>query len=74
MFGVSCYKVHRKPFVKFDEKEIVCKLFDYEIPKPWIETQYSLRPPTYPIADSHQLALELKSTTALPSYRLTPPT
>jgi hypothetical protein len=30
MFGVSCYKVHRKPFVMFYDNEIVCKLFDDE--------------------------------------------
>jgi hypothetical protein len=30
MFGVSCYKVHRKPFIMFYDNEIVCKLFDDE--------------------------------------------
>jgi hypothetical protein len=30
MFGVPCYKVHRKPFIMFYENEIVCKLFDEE--------------------------------------------
>jgi hypothetical protein len=30
MFGVPCYKVHRKPFIMFYDNEIVCKLFDEE--------------------------------------------
>jgi len=30
MFGVSCYKVHRKPFIMLHDNEIVCKLFDEE--------------------------------------------
>jgi hypothetical protein len=30
MFGVSCYKVHRKPFIMFYYNEIVCKLYGKE--------------------------------------------
>lgn len=26
MFGVSCYKIERKPFIMFYENQIVCKL------------------------------------------------
>jgi len=28
MFGVSCYKIGRKPFIMFYDKQIVCKLLD----------------------------------------------
>lgn len=28
MFGVTCYKLGRRPFVLFVDEEIVCKLFD----------------------------------------------
>ena len=28
MFGVTCYKIGRKPFINFHDGEIVCKLFD----------------------------------------------
>ncbi len=28
MFGTICYKIGRKPFILFEEGDIVCKLFD----------------------------------------------
>lgn len=28
MFGVTCYKIGRKPFISFRDDEIICKLFD----------------------------------------------
>ena len=28
MFGVSCYKIGRKPFILYYDNQLVCKLFD----------------------------------------------
>lgn len=30
MFGVLCYKIGRRPFISFENDEIICKLYDEE--------------------------------------------